>query len=247
LPTDLDFNSRILTRAGGAGAGVAMMLAQMGASPYFFSLVGADEDGRSMINEFRESGIVTSYIQPHYSINPSCVSILGSSSRQIYIDQSNLDDPILTPKIEQWLDSCGSLYVYATTPPWASSAVRAAKTVGKKIIVDIQTSYLDESIEPFIIDSEIVIFSAEYLKTEIGLKKAIMIRDKYSCDVIMSQGHRGCWLASHSEIKPTWHPQSIHVNIEPGYAIGAGDAFGAGLVFALREVDPMPWTVFLES
>lgn len=232
--SDLDFNSTISMHIGGAAGGVAMMLAQMGATPELLSVIGSDEYAKKIIQEYRALSIGTSFLLPVLERTPVCVSILGESERSIFIDQRSLPVKLPTNEIERWMRRHTSC-VYATAVPWARSAVIAASNADHRVVVDLQTCAEDGDLDEFRDSASIILHSGALIGEERGLLLSRELSSQYANDVILSVGARGNWLVTKAGKEASWYPQLDTVSIPDGHAIGAGDAFAAGFVQAYAE------------
>ncbi len=236
LKYDIDFIPKIYDSYGGAAVGVSMLLAQIGKTVYIKTYLGNDKTSLVFKKKLRKKRINTKGIMHFDGQTPRCINITCKGSRKIFLDQTKVPNNIPSELLViNWFKKSNSKYLYMTCPPWAKNIAYLAKKNDIFIVTDIQADFDEKYHNDFILCSNIVLLSANI----IGINKAKNIMEKlyrkYKIKTIATIGINGCYAIGINGHEIIYFPQQNKVK-NPNYSgLGAGDAFGAGLISAISE------------
>ncbi len=244
LPSVHSAVENIAVTAGGAAANTAAWLAREGESVGFVGVAGTDFAGDMLVEELTRRGIVCAVTRSHD--RPSGVLLLESGSdgrarataRRGANDDFRLDaeQAALLSKAS-WLHIAAYAFFSESARPHVLEAARLARAAGAKISLDLGAPHLVSHIGV-----------GEYLELVRATRANVLLANEIEASLLAEQGHdaldtmaklapiavlkrgaSGCSVRSHER-----RFDVEAVAIDEIDATGAGDAFAAGLIHALR-------------
>lgn len=234
---------RFTTGHGGKGANQAVMAARLGAAVSFIARVGSDLFGRDMVEHFRKEGIDTRFVLPTEGTS--------TGTAVITVDAAGRNTIIVTPGANGYLSAAdleaaaGSirnarvLVCQQEVPAEANlAAMRIASAAGVRVIYN--PAPVGDGTPPEAYPLIDVLCPNEHeaalltgLPVNSLLEVALVAQEllnRGTRSVIVTQGERGCLIASRAGIDTVLAPRVDAVD-----TTGAGDAFIGSLAFFLAR------------
>jgi fructokinase len=235
-------------RAGGAPANFAYVAAQLGDHGSVLSRVGSDADGDELVDEMARRSVDVSFIQRDRSLPTGSVKITFVDGEPAYDIRTEVawDELSMT---DEWLQAASAADAIAFgTLGQRSEASRQTirgllSAAGEKAIKFLDLNLRQDFFTDNLIEESFGLASAAKLNADelervcaaLGIEKPDLgerlntLRERFALDVIcLTQGSANSLILTRTEMSDQEIPQ-----IDLADAVGAGDAFSAGLVHGL--------------
>lgn len=234
-PDDLVLAQQFEYSPGGAGANVAAALSRLGCETVFLGRVGDDENGRLLIQSFKDAGVMTDMIGVDQGLStPTCFITVSDSGERTIIALGNAT--IISKAEELNLDvihQAKALYLSDVDGELVCTAAREAHRGGATVFYGPGGWIVSKGVEnlaPLLKDVDVLLVSrteAEILAPGAAPEAATRALLQMGVPIVVQTvGAEGVLVGSEDN---TVHiPASAVQNIVD--TTGAGDAFAAGLI-----------------
>jgi sugar/nucleoside kinase (ribokinase family) len=209
---------------GATGAGKALNLARLGFDTRLHALVGRDGEGDLASAELEAAGVTLTRVDDPAGTERH-LNLMDPEGRRasVYVNDSTYDPPVSEDDLAQFVD--GADYVWVNLANYARRALPALAARGIPAWVDIHDwDGLKEHHREFVDAARYLVMSDEGHLDALGL--AAMLAPTREV-VVVTHGRRGATAFVGDEDPISVPP----VPVTPVDANGAGDAFGAGVMF----------------
>jgi sugar/nucleoside kinase (ribokinase family) len=209
---------------GATGAGKALNLARLGFDTRLHALVGSDPEGERVAAELSIAGVRLHRVEDPAGTERH-VNLMDPEGRRtsIYVNDSTYDPPVTGQELEHFVD--GAEYVWVNLANYARRALPALAARGIPAWVDIHDwDGVKEHHREFVDAAAYLFMSDEGHLDALGL--AAMLAPTREL-VVVTHGSRGAtaFVGKDDPIEVAPIPVTA---VDPN---GAGDAFGAGVMF----------------
>jgi acarbose 7IV-phosphotransferase len=212
------------TGIGATGAGKALNLARLGFDTRLHALVGRDREGDLAVAELEAAGVTLERVDDPAGTERH-LNLMDPQGRRasIYINDSTYDPPVTAEDLARFVE--GADYVWVNLANYARRALPVLAQRGVPAWVDIHDwDGVKEHHRDFVDAARFLVMSDESHLDALGL--AAMLAPTREL-VVVTHGERGA-TAFVGDQDPREVPPVAVTPIDPN---GAGDAFGAGVMF----------------
>lgn len=232
--------TKITISAGGSAANVAVGLSRLGIKSAFIGRIGTDEASRLILMKLSQEGVNVSQVKIIREAKLPKTIILVEGGKKRIITIANKETLSLTSPDEvawDYVDVSKMVYIGEVYVEVASTIASYARAKGKTVIYRMLNPFAEMGIERL----EGIISNAHYIiMNEVGWKKLMEKKGKNNLKeptdllnlgvecVIITKGGKGIEIyMKNKEISiPPYKVETIDTT-------GAGDAFSAGLIWAM--------------
>ena len=216
------------TGIGATGAGKALNLARLGFDTRLHALMGADPDGDRAAEELSAAGVKLHRVSDPAGTERH-VNLMDPRGRRasIYVNDSTYDPEISQADLEEFV--AGADFVWVNLANYARRALPVLATLGMPAWVDIHDwDGVKDHHRDFVDAADYLFMSDEGHLEALGL--AAMLAPTREL-VVVTHGSRGA-TAFVGKADPIEVPPLEVEAVDPN---GAGDAFGAGVMFGVSR------------
>ena len=222
----------------GVGYNISKAFNTLGDDVDFITVIGKDDSGERVINEFKKCGINTDYI--HMSVEQTSQSVIifdKNGKRQIHCDLKDIQDRNIDIEYDK-LSECDLAVIGNIN--FNRSLLKKAKEAGVTIATDVHvlSDIDDEYNQDFLRNADIIFLSDEGIKgnCEYFIKS---IKEKFGAKIIvLGCGDKGAMLYERKTDTITLLPAKKVKDVVN--TIGAGDSlFSAFLHYYCKGTEPL--------
>ncbi len=220
--------------AGGAVANAACAAARLGLDVAWSGLLGDDDAGRFLLEDFSRFGVDTSLVEvrPGESSDFCVILLEPSGERTILVANTLPGPPPLTPGLRAAFSQAKVVYCMPYSLEWLSELVQAARTEDCRIALDLESScpLKGEALWDALKMADIIFCSAGGIKLAAGVDDPVtgadIIRTRGEQQAIVTLGAEGAYgsVERQRAISPAFRVPVID-------STGAGDAFHAAYLY----------------
>lgn len=229
------------TQGGGPVPTALVTMARLGAKTSYIGIVGDDNNGKFLLNEFKKEGVDISgvIVDKNCTTNQAFIWVdKNSGMKSIVLNNNTSSVPLLPDEVsESHLRKTRYLHIDGRDTDANLKAIRLAKKNGTDIILDAGS--IRQNMEELLIQVDYPIvsehFCYSYLKTkkiEKGLEKLFTYDVKAA---IITCGAKGSYGIDKNGI---YHQPAFEVDVVD--TTGAGDVFHGAFIYALMQKWDLP-------
>ena len=241
LGSKIDVARPVLTIGGGA-ANTAVTFARQGFKTAALLRVGADPDGKAVVEDLRREGITPFSIVDRTVGTAYSVILLSSSGERTVLNYRGASEKLTSRDVPARMLRARWVYIVPGKIPYTviTSVIRSAKRLGARVAMDFSKYYLQmgpRKLHPLLPHLDVVHINREEASYLTGVKyddyRGVFKKlDKLVDGVVaMTDGPKGVMVSDGTLL----YKAGIYKERSIADRTGAGDAFGSGFVAALMR------------
>jgi sugar/nucleoside kinase (ribokinase family) len=220
-------------RAGGQIASAVLGCRRLGLRTAYLGCAGDDPEARDALENLAEEGVDLSAVRkiPGARTRTALILVRRADGERLILERRDPQLRLATEELNPSLVRGAGLLLVDTTDPDASTwAARIARAEGIPVVLDADR--VCPEIEDLLRYVDFPVVSENFARQWGGGESARQGVERLSASgarlAIATCGVRGAWVSSSTE---SWHSPAFDVEVRD--TTGAGDAFHAGLIWAL--------------